>query len=196
MQGDDKRKIRTRRALAAALMELATRRPYESITIREITTQADVGYATFFRHYDSKDKLMLDIFQDIARHLEMMAGQHDEDFFEQEGMLIFSHVKDNAAFYRSVLDSLTFTRKLRKLFTQHIGQHVQRYMLQNPDAVVMPEIAANHMAVSLVGLIDWWLESRMRLPVAQMARLYDRLVVGATWHAILENNPLPLPWEV
>lgn len=48
MQNDDRRIRRTRRALANALIELATNRPYKSITIRDITDKADIGYATFF----------------------------------------------------------------------------------------------------------------------------------------------------
>ena len=47
----DRRVRRTRRALAEALVALASTRPYETITIRDITDRADIGSATVFRHY-------------------------------------------------------------------------------------------------------------------------------------------------
>ena len=45
----DRRIRRSKRALAAALVELTAERPFNSITVRDITDRADVGYATFYR---------------------------------------------------------------------------------------------------------------------------------------------------
>ncbi len=195
MQEEDRRIRRTRRALADALMQLAAGRPYESITIRDITDQADVGYATFFRHYGSKDDLMLDIFQSVAHTLESMAGGHGGDFFEKEGLLIFTHVRDNAALYRSILDSLVFRRKLKILFAGHIGRRIAVHTTSPPAPGVFLEVVVNHMAVSLVGLIEWWLENDLQPPVEQTAQIYDRLIIRATWHAMLAEKPLPLQSE-
>jgi Transcriptional regulator C-terminal region len=47
----------------------------------------------------------------------------------------------------------------------------------------------------LIGLIEWWLEKDMPLPVEEMARIYERLVVQATWYALPAGNKLSLPWH-
>ncbi|NCF69861.1 MAG: TetR/AcrR family transcriptional regulator, partial [Chloroflexi bacterium] len=49
MATTDRRIRRTRRLLEAALLDLVDEQPYPSITIRDITDRADIGYATFFR---------------------------------------------------------------------------------------------------------------------------------------------------
>src|SRR5437879_11312519 len=51
MDLQDRRVKRTQKALARALIELTLEKGYEAITIRDITDKAEVGYATFFRHY-------------------------------------------------------------------------------------------------------------------------------------------------
>ena len=66
----DRRIRRTRRALTDALISLTSEHPYRSIQVRDITDRADVGYATFYRHYESKDDLMLAIFAEISVELE------------------------------------------------------------------------------------------------------------------------------
>jgi AcrR family transcriptional regulator len=196
MQEDDRRIRRTRRELVAALTELAASHPYESITIRDITDRADVGYATFFRHYGSKDDLMLDIFHNLANGLESMGREHDGAFFEEEGLLLFTYVQENATLFRSILDSLVFTRKLRALITEHTQKSIGLHILPLPDLAIPLDIAVNHMATAVVSLIEWWLEHDLQPSPDQMAQIYDRLAIRGTWHAIQVENPLLLPGEV
>lgn len=58
MKKPDRRVIRTRRALAYALIMLALEQGCESLTIRMVTERAVVGYSTFYRHYQSLDDLL------------------------------------------------------------------------------------------------------------------------------------------
>ena len=57
----DPRVKRTYRLLGDALVELILEKPYEQITIKEITERAEVAYITFFRHYDSIDELLMQV---------------------------------------------------------------------------------------------------------------------------------------
>ena len=189
MPADDRRVRRTRRALAEALAALTSRGPYEAITIRDITEQADVSYATFFRHYASKDELMLELFQDVTRELEAMARPHEDEFFRTEGRLIFEHVRAHEALYRSLLDSRVFTRKLKKLLAKHIERQVARHRRPRARRTVMEAIAVNQMVAGLVGLIEWWLEQGLAPEAAQMGEIYERLIIRATWEALLGGQP-------
>src|SRR6187551_2309610 len=55
------RATRTRTALTGALLSLLEERSQEQITIRDITTRAEVGYATFFRNFPDKEALLHDL---------------------------------------------------------------------------------------------------------------------------------------
>ena len=74
MNDEDRRVTRTRRLLKQALVDLTSEQTFETITLRDITDRADIGYATFFRHYDGKDELMLEIFTGIIEELESQGG--------------------------------------------------------------------------------------------------------------------------
>ena len=63
----DARQVRTRQALAAAFLELIEEKPFDDITVREITGRAKIGYATFFRNFETKQNLLDAVaFREIA----------------------------------------------------------------------------------------------------------------------------------
>lgn len=193
MNNEDRRVTRTRRLLKQALVELTGEQTFETITIRDITDRADIGYATFFRHYDGIDKLMLEIFTSTIEELESLSGEHGEGYFEQEGYLLFQHVSENTALYRSILDSHNFSRQFRDYIKKMVQQHLESNAHKVPSLAFPIEIAAQHMVSSLLGLIDWWLTEEQPYPVDQMAFIYERLIIQATWHALGEDNTMVHP---
>lgn len=50
--------MRSRASLRDALLALLERKPFEQITVRDVCAEAGVHYATFFRHYTSKESLL------------------------------------------------------------------------------------------------------------------------------------------
>ncbi len=195
MDNADRRVIRTRRLLKEALLELINQGPYEVITIRDITDCADIGYATFFRHYNGKDDLMLEIFTEIIENLKSLSNTHNDKYFEREGYLLFQHVEGNRAMYRGVLDSQMFSKKLRIHLSEMVQVHLDRHNDRVTTQTIPFEIAANHMVSSIMGLIDWWITNDMPYSKERMAVVYEHLVIGATWHALNADNTLWLPWE-
>lgn len=191
----DRRVRRTRRDLAASLIRLTSERAYDTIQVRDITDEADIGYATFYRHYQNKDDLMLTVFNKITDELETSAVESGGDFFQQEGRLFFGHVQKYTGLYSSILESQDFVRKLKKLLSQQVESHIQRHAVELGELAFPIELAANHMVAAIIGLIEWWLEGDMLLPVEEMARIYERLIVQATWIALPAENNLSLPWH-
>ena len=57
----DARQVRSRNALCGAMLELLQETAFDQITIREISARAGTGYATFFRHYPTKEALLSDV---------------------------------------------------------------------------------------------------------------------------------------
>jgi AcrR family transcriptional regulator len=192
-ENTDRRIRRTNRTLSAALIELTSERPYASIQVRDITDRADVGYATFYRHYDSKDDLMLAVFEDIMEELEASSCDRGVEYFEQEGALLFGHVQKYKGLYASIIQSQEFVMKLKNLLSTRIEGHIVQHASILKDRSFPLDLAAHHMVVALIGLIEWWLENEMSLPIEEMARIYKRLVIQATWYALENKNSLVLP---
>lgn len=178
VQDSDRRVRRTRAALAQALLDLAGERPFERLTVRELVDRADVGYATFFRHYASKEALLLEVFGGIVGELaDLLQPTAEQGRLEEAGRQLFDYIARHEA-------------QLRILFAAQRGTSVEREVRAavearilasrgfRPPADVPADLAAHHLAASSLALVAWWLEHGMPYDVERMGRVYARLVVG------------------
>ncbi|RYY35708.1 MAG: TetR/AcrR family transcriptional regulator, partial [Sphingomonadales bacterium] len=78
----DARVDRTHVVLRGALVALLDERPFDEITVREITARAGCGYATFFRHYPDRRALLAGVAEQavadlFGRLLPVLSGSND-----------------------------------------------------------------------------------------------------------------------
>lgn len=195
MERTDRRVARTHRLLGQALLELIQEQSFDSITIRDITDRADIGYATFFRHYDGKEDLLAEQLEAIIRQIEALAGEHSDDYFQREGALFFEHARDNQLLYRGLLGgqvNAQVIRRLRDAMITVIRPHLEGH-LEESQLLIPLDLATNHIAASALEMLAWWLENDMPHSPDDMGRYYEKLIIQATWAAILPPGADHLP---
>lgn len=183
MDMQDRRVRRTQKALARALIALTLEKGYEAITIRDITDRAEIGYATFFRHYHDKDALLKDVLEVVLDELtSLLLAPMSDTNHALTGSLIFRYVQDHNEVVHVLLSSRGSSSLVRKI----IETGTQSVFSQNPPSAgspIPPEIAANHIVTSTISLIQWWLEHQMPYPPEQMGTIYQELIAGPTYAA-------------
>jgi len=181
----DPRVRRTRRMLRNALVSLILEKDFASISIREITDRAEVAYITFFRRYESLDQLMMEVLDEglgeLLTRVETLAKQSDASDLETEGRLIFEYIGQKADLFRILFKSQSVTR-IRKKVVQNIAVIFQKSCLPlarsgNPMVTAM---LSNHIAISLLALIEWWLDNQMIPAPPQMGKVYKSLIIDST----------------
>src|SRR5262245_18623591 len=161
----DPRVRRTRRLLRDALVSLILQKDYASISIKEITDRAEVAYITFYRHYESLDQLLMEVLEEglaeLMKHIEMLAQQSETSALETEGRLIFEYDDQKADLYRILFNSQSVTR-VRKKVVRNIATIFQKSCLPlaRSNNQMTVAITSNHIATSLLSLIDWWLDNK------------------------------------
>ena len=175
--------------LRDALVSLILEKDYASISIKEITNRAEVAYITFYRHYESLDQLLMEVLEEglgeLMKHIETLAQQSDTSALETEGRLIFEFIQQKADLFRILLKSQSVSR-VRKKVVRNIALIFQKSCL--PLAMsnnqVTVAITSNHIATSLLSLIEWWLDNKHTPPPAQMGKVYKSLIIDATVGAV------------
>lgn len=184
----DRRIVRTRRALTKALIELTIERGYESVTIRDITERAQVGYATFFRHYSAKEALLTDVLETFLEELGELVVQSAATDPETTGRIVFEHAARHRDLYLLLLRSRGSTDLLDRVHEVY-NEAVTQMAEPVPDTPVPLEIAANHIIASFISLIAWWLENDNPYSPAQMGRICSELIIKPT--QAIAFRPLP-----
>lgn len=184
----DRRVSRTRRRLIEALIALTLKKGYDAVSIRDITERAEVGYATFFRHYPAKDALLSDVLETfLAELLELVLPRAPQADPETTGRLVFEHAKRNSELYRVLLSSGSSSKLLQRV--HEVGTRgILDTVKPKEDSSVPLEIAANHIITSFLALIAWWLEQDMPYPPEQMGRIYSELIMRPTQRVAFANN--------
>lgn len=172
----DARQLRSRKALTGALLALLDEKPFEQITIREISQRAGTGYATFFRHYATKEALLGNVAShEIAALLALtMPLLYDANSLESTRALcrfVGEHRKLWTALLTGGAASIVrdeFIRQARKLPRNY-----------GPSQVWLPpDLGVAHGAGSTIDLLAWWLARYDEYSAEAIAAILNRLIIA------------------
>jgi AcrR family transcriptional regulator len=172
----DPRVTKTRAALAEAVLSLAAEKPFADVTIMEIAERAEVGYASFFRHYKDKDALLSAVADSLVDDLSaiiMPAMQHDDT--AAAALAICRYVDENRLISRALLAGGAESTVRRHI----IERSIEASSLWDSAAGEVPAaLLVTHSVVATLGLLTWWLDHGKGVPVETMGQLVDRLVMA------------------
>ncbi len=178
----DRRQRKTREAIFAAFTELLSEKDFAQITVSEIIQRANVGRATFYAHFETKEYLLKDLCGELFSHIIDTAmglppGQYhcccacptDSVFLH-----LLRHLQEND---RNILELLSsrnnelflryFKSDLRRLI---LSQYAQAGLLQKSR---LPEdFLVNHISSSFVEAVEWWLRRKMAEPPEVMEEYF------------------------
>lgn len=189
MVTQDRRIRRTQNLLAKALIEVTLKKGYEAVTVRDITERADVGYATFYRHYQDKDALLEDVLEVVLNELIGLFFPEVTSNPAKLGHVLFKYVKENYEIIRVLLSS-RYTSVIGKRMLEGGTKNMLERSIPRPDSPVPPEIAAYHLVTSSINLIEWWLEDGMRFSPEQMGLIYSELIEKPTMKVAFKPGAL------
>lgn len=194
MNENDRRVKRTKRLLSEALFALIEEKGYDHVTIRDLTERADIAYATFFRHYKSKDEVLLERVGEALEELQGLAAELQGNYFIHVGRLLYEHMQANGEFYRQLFESASISRLLRLRLAEGFVEAIQRRRAAASltEAPPIPiEIVAHHIAAAKLALMEWWVTHRQPYSPQRMAEIYDQLIVRPSYTTLGIEVPLP-----
>lgn len=173
MQGGcmDRRQRKTREAIFGAFTALLSKKDFHQITVGEIIDRANVGRATFYAHFETKDFLLKELCEELFAHVfeaELGMEQAHTHIFDCDVQgSVFLHLlqhfkKDD----NHILQLLTcqnnalfleyFQQNLKELVKQQLPLFEQRRGNLPQDFWI------RHICATFVETVRWWLDSGMK----------------------------------
>ena len=135
---EDKRIIKTKRSLKAAMVSMLSQGDFEHITITELCRNVEVSRITFYSHYNDKYALLDDIFNDMLR-----IGTEDYYRRQEEN----NPARRLAAGYVNMLDSILELYYDRFDFFQHTNPEKNPYLASRFYSIVLETVEMHTLHV-------------------------------------------------
>ncbi|MEO3796960.1 TetR/AcrR family transcriptional regulator [Nonomuraea sp. B10E15] len=203
-QAGDLRVVRTRAHLRAALVRLAGERGYVAVTVGDIAGLAMVNRATFYRHYEDKEDLAVDVLAKAIEEVGKSTPVHPgwaggNQLAELDSRIagaerLFEHFAEHRRMYQPLLGyprNRRFMIRARELLGGGIAERIDTAE-PDPDQARMPMTLIPVFAAELfLGMIAWWLDRSLPYSPRQMADWSIRFLFYGYFGALGLDHRLP-----
>ena len=173
MKGDqknDRRTQKTKKYLAAALVELIMEKGYEDITVQEIIDRANVGRSTFYSHYESKEQLLVGNIN-FQQALVNTPDNEPENYPLGVNLsYLFHHTKEHLDLARAMSRTKSIdilSNHFADLCAARIYEQLKKKMSDRSDQQ-MARYKAEAAAAGVVRMLFKWLADDAQTPIAEM----------------------------
>ena len=168
----DRRQRKTREGIFRAFTQLLAQKDFSQITVGEIIEKADVGRATFYAHFETKDFLLKAFCEELFCHIfdaTCEAGNGHRHIFQCDApdsafLHLFQHLQKNDHNILALLSSQNnelflryFKNGLERLVESQLLLFTSRKKPGIPDS-----FWKNHVASTFVETLQWWIDHGMQ----------------------------------
>ena len=168
----DRRQRKTREAIFKAFIALLSKKDFGQITVGEIIELADVGRATFYAHFETKDFLLKELCSELFCHLfdRMDDGQNghrhifDCDAPDSVFLHLIKHLQKNDNNILTLLSCRNnglFLRYFREGLTALVENNLRLFAARK-HPVLPHSFWVDHIAATFLETVKWWIENGMR----------------------------------
>ncbi len=177
----DRRQRKTREAIFNAFISLLSQKDFEHITVGEIIERADIGRATFYSHFETKDFLLKELCEELFCHIfDAMHENHEHkhifdcDAPDSVFLHLFQHLQKNDNNILELLSSKNnelFLRYFKNNLMQLIESQVE--LFKSPKNNKLPKSYwINHITSTFVETIRWWIDNGKCETAEQMTEYF------------------------
>lgn len=148
--------------ITATLIDMLEKEALETISIRDLCQQAQIGRASFYRHFTSKEQVLKTYISHIS---EEWMGQ----IFQEQGLdladqmrMIFEHFIRHEAFYR-ILNRRGLIYLIKNNIIEAFGP--------KPQVPALEAYASAYVSYTLYGWIEVWFSRGMQETPDELASL-------------------------
>ena len=166
----DRRQRKSREAIFNAFIWLLSKKNYNNITDGEIIEKADVGRATFYSHFETKDFLLKDLCQELFEHIFNHGKESDKhnifscDDDDLSFLHLFKHIKkndNNICKLLSCKNNELFLEYFKSEVRLLIQNHISDFEDKKPDNIPQ-DFWIEHITSTFIETLKWWIEHNMK----------------------------------
>ncbi|KRT90883.1 TetR/AcrR family transcriptional regulator [Bacillus paralicheniformis] len=180
---EDRRSIKTKRAIKEAFLKLLHEKEINKITVSDLSRRADLGRGTFYLHY----KDIFDLYEQIENELFDQLGRFYDDYFPSEdphNLLTFiekttEYIYQNAAIFTLLTKpkgNILTINKFKDFFQRKIFEELSM-IEQSENEVTCDEMEISFVVSGVVGVLEEWINEGMVQTPSHVAGVIHRILL-------------------
>lgn len=183
-RGRNRNAERSIRLLETAFVQLLSEKPYEKITVTDVTSVAGLNRGTFYAHFEGMDALRDTVFQGLADKLSSLIDKAIDASFVDDPLpalqVIGRYLNDNRELLQRLMRSKTlepFLQSLQATLRAHVHEHLTE---GDPAEASESLILADYLSYGILGAYRSWLIGEYGdMPIERVDEGLCELVKGA-----------------
>jgi hypothetical protein len=177
---EDRRIQKTKQLLADSLSQLMREKEFDTITIQDIVDKANVGRSTFYAHYESKEKLLLN---NINFQRELIYFTSNDPLHPMGINLayLFNHLAEYGPIVKTI-HGTPIGYQIAEHFTAIIVNRIVGYYKRKPLPAGMEKQVLQYKAEAVAGgivrMVFCWVMDGAPVPASKMIAQAQELLHG------------------
>ncbi|WP_145047236.1 TetR/AcrR family transcriptional regulator [Paenibacillus xylanexedens] len=184
----DRRSLRTREILREALFDMASNKPLENITVKELTDRARLNRGTFYVQYQDMNDFLEQLKNEILEEYHSIIkklGYHNggrEPFVDPPVGFVrpFEFVQLHERFFRIFMGSVDSTGFAKQMSDPIKNQFQSTYLMKHRhlkpiDIPVKQLYLFSYLASAYIGSLQLWIQRDFDLSPNEMAILFSNI---------------------
>jgi AcrR family transcriptional regulator len=180
----DRRIQKTQHLLREALASLIREKPYDSIAVKEILDQANVGRSTFYTHFRDKDELLVSCIHDILHCVDQPGTSASAERYETIigfSLPVFEHIQQHMQKREATIGIKSrdiIHEHLQKVLAELIADRAREDFQRRRKTAgqISPELLVRYVASTFILVLNWWVECS-RLPPKEANDVFRALIL-------------------
>ena len=184
----DKRIMKTKRAIHAAMTKLLAGKPIEEITVTELAEAAEINRKTFYNYYSSVNMVAEEMEDEIVARFEETLRRLDFDTLLKDPQTTFNTlarlITSDLDFYGSILTNRNQNSFLQKIISSLKERVMTLYAAQIPMDSKLVEYMLEYIVAGMVSVYQRWFESGMKEDIEALSGRICTLAVHGSQQLI------------
>lgn len=177
----DRRQRKTREGIFKAFISLLSEKSFAKITVSDIIDRADIGRATFYAHFETKDFLLKELCEELFCHLfDTLHGEHShKHIFECDApdsifLHLFTHIQKND---NQILELLKGENN--GLFLRYFKEGLYDLIKSQIDTLrsekhkgIPDDFLINHICSAFTETALWWAKDDCLVPCEKITEYF------------------------
>lgn len=182
------KKLKTKQLIQETFMQILMSKPFESITIGDITRTAQINRGTFYLHFldkfDLLDQMEQQLFTDLGKHIDELQYRYlSTHTFEKEqeqlADTLFSFIEIHAPILKILLSDYGragFHIRFKNAFSEKVRFNLEQHERFYANLKVPMEYFLSFITSAFLGLIEQWIQNDLEKTPQEMTAIYIGII--------------------